>query len=315
MRFKKGQIPWNKGKTSIYSVETIEKMRLSKKGNIPWDKGLKRPDMSQKLKGIKRTKKTKLKLSETRKRLFREGKIIHPKGMLGKKHSEETKIKFKNRKAWNKGLTKNDDERIRKYSEKLSTIKKGVPNLKLKGTKRPWASKNLGKYSKLGNSWRKGKGELFKGGKNYFFGKHHSEETKQKLREKRLTRIIPSKDTLPERMLQDSLKVAGIDFMTHKSILGQPDIFIEPNICIFADGCYWHGCEQCMDRNKLESWIRGKRVKDELITQKLINDGYIVLRFWEHEIHGDIDSCISQIKKCVEGVKIVGFQSPVQQSE
>ena len=49
-----GNIPWNKGKTGIYSSETLEKMRLSKlgykpshsnKGNIPWNKGLTDDDL------------------------------------------------------------------------------------------------------------------------------------------------------------------------------------------------------------------------------------------------------------------------------
>jgi len=32
-------IPWNKGKTNIYSEETLEKMSLAKLGNSPWNKG------------------------------------------------------------------------------------------------------------------------------------------------------------------------------------------------------------------------------------------------------------------------------------
>ncbi len=37
----KGNVPWNKGKTNIYSEESIQKMRESHKGQIPWNKGLK----------------------------------------------------------------------------------------------------------------------------------------------------------------------------------------------------------------------------------------------------------------------------------
>lgn len=47
----------------------------------------------------------------------------HPKGMLGKKHSKETRTKyFNNRIAWNKGLTKKSDDRVKKYCEKINTI-------------------------------------------------------------------------------------------------------------------------------------------------------------------------------------------------
>lgn len=54
------------------------------------------------------------------------------KGMTGKHHSEETKrlwsLQRKGISPWNKGLTKETDERIKKYSKTLSEIKKGKPN-------------------------------------------------------------------------------------------------------------------------------------------------------------------------------------------
>lgn len=46
----RGKVPWNKGKTNVYSIETLEKMKKAKenyvpltkwvKGNTPWNKGL-----------------------------------------------------------------------------------------------------------------------------------------------------------------------------------------------------------------------------------------------------------------------------------
>jgi len=38
-QIKKGNIPWNKGKTDIYSEDTITRISNSLKGNIPWNKG------------------------------------------------------------------------------------------------------------------------------------------------------------------------------------------------------------------------------------------------------------------------------------
>jgi hypothetical protein len=35
-----GKIPWNKGKTEIYSNETLEKMRMAKENYVPWNKGI-----------------------------------------------------------------------------------------------------------------------------------------------------------------------------------------------------------------------------------------------------------------------------------
>lgn len=42
----KGKIPWNKGKTDIYSKETLDKMSIIKKGKPSKSKGIKRPNNS-----------------------------------------------------------------------------------------------------------------------------------------------------------------------------------------------------------------------------------------------------------------------------
>jgi len=102
------------------------------------------------------------------------------------------------------------------------------------------------------------------------------------------------------RQIQDKLKQTNINFRTHEPILGQPDIFIEPNFCIFIDGCYWHCCEICFDKNKFNDKQRIKIIKDNIITQKLIENNYITLRFWEHEIKASIMECIDKIKDSIK---------------
>jgi DNA mismatch endonuclease (patch repair protein) len=147
-----------------------------------------------------------------------------------------------------------------------------------------------------------------------FLGRHHTEEAKKKnsiahiklfkehpekkiqMQKNRQAQIFPLTDTLPERLVQDALTKQGIFFEKHKSVLGQPDIFISPNICIFVDGCYWHSCEQCFDKNNFNAYQRAKIIKDHFITQKLIEGGYIVLRFWEHEIKKDINYVVYKIQ-------------------
>jgi hypothetical protein len=71
----KDQIPWNKGRTGIYSEETKRKIGLRRKGRISWNKGK------------HHTEKTKTKLREVN---------------IGKKHTEETKIKMTNSQKGNK---------------------------------------------------------------------------------------------------------------------------------------------------------------------------------------------------------------------
>jgi len=43
-RFVEGIIPWNKGRTGVYTKEHLEKMSQSHKGFVPWCKGKKIPD-------------------------------------------------------------------------------------------------------------------------------------------------------------------------------------------------------------------------------------------------------------------------------
>jgi DNA mismatch endonuclease (patch repair protein) len=137
-----------------------------------------------------------------------------------------------------------------------------------------------------GKHWKKTKEQIRKRseslkGNKYALGKHWklSEEDKKKMRERRLKQIFPFKDTSIEIKLQNWLKKQGIEFETHHPILGQPDIFIKPNICIFADGCYWHKCPQC--------GFGELRQRDLQITQELQKQGYMVFRLWEHEINNN----------------------------
>lgn len=104
----------------------------------------------------------------------------------------------------------------------------------------------------------------------------------KKMKEVRLNIIIPKKDTSIEIKLQDELKKKAIEFRTHEPILGQPDIFIPPNVCIFADGDYWHKYPNGTER-------------DKEVTEGLEKQGFIVIRLWEHEINEDIEGCIQKI--------------------
>jgi very-short-patch-repair endonuclease len=49
-------------------------------------------------------------------------------------------------------------------------------------------------------------------------------------------------------------------------------------ICIYADGCRYHGCRTCGFVNKK------KEMRDLRITTELQRHGYTVLRFWGHDI-------------------------------
>lgn len=131
----------------------------------------------------------------------------------------------------------------------------------------------------------------------------HRPELSKKLRAIRLHQVFPKKNSDIEIILQTKLKELKISFQTNVPIDGQPDIFIEPNICIFADGCYHHGCKIHLRGNYFKGQsVEQKRISDAKITLILQSQGYIVLRFWGHDIKHNLDFCINQIlqevKKC-----------------
>jgi len=127
-----------------------------------------------------------------------------------------------------------------------------------------------------------------------------SEEHKIKMRLGNAKFAASKQPTSIEKIVYNYLLLKGILFEKQKLINGKflVDAYIPSlNLVIEADGCYWHSCEKCVDKNKMDNRQRYAKTKDLVITQKLANEGYIVLRFWEHEIHTDINSCISKIKE------------------
>jgi DNA mismatch endonuclease, patch repair protein len=129
----------------------------------------------------------------------------------------------------------------------------------------------------------------------------HTKETKLKIRAARLTQKIPGKNTIPEKAIQKELKNRQIKFIKHKPIICCiPDVFIEPNICIFADGDFYHAHPHKYKPNDIVPMINKKakdiRLKDKKINKELIKNNYKVLRFWETDIKKDIGSIGDRIQ-------------------
>jgi very-short-patch-repair endonuclease len=102
----------------------------------------------------------------------------------------------------------------------------------------------------------------------------------------RMGQTFPTHSTSIEVAIWAELEQRRIPFEKHKTVLNltQPDAFIEPNICIYADGDYWHN----LPKNKNQ---------DKYVNEGLKRANYTVFRFWEHEINKDIKSCVDQIEK------------------
>lgn len=116
---------------------------------------------------------------------------------------------------------------------------------------------------------------------------------------------IHSKDTIPELILRKCLWHKGIHYRKNYTKLpGKPDIAITKyKIAIFVDGDFWHAHkheqnpgEQIMSNR--EYWIKKLRrnvERDSEVNNALLNEGWIVMRFWASDIKKDTNACVSKI--------------------
>ena len=73
-------------------------------------------------------------------------------------------------------------------------------------------------------------------------------------------------------------------------LYGKPDfVFPKHRMAIFIDGCFWHRCpKHCRmpttNRDYWETKISRNAERDRSVTKKLKEDGWTVIRFWEHDL-------------------------------
>lgn len=78
-------------------------------------------------------------------------------------------------------------------------------------------------------------------------------------------------------------------------------VFRPAKVAVFIDGCYWHGCPEHYVPPKTNPGYWSDKVarnvaRDRDTDQRLIQAGWTVLRFWEHE---SPDHCALQIASVV----------------
>lgn len=205
---------------------------------------------------------------------------------LGKHQSEEAKKKI-------------SIARINYYNlhPEAKPVGKNNPMYDKKGKLNPMFGKHLSEEARFKlSTGRIGK---YTGKFNPYFGMRHSVETKRKMREKWKFRSFAQRNNNLETKLQKSLTENKITFKTHFNIEGRPDIFIGPNICIFVDGCYWHGCECKFDpeqKGQHSKYIKSRMKHDIQVAKELKEKGFVVVRFWEHQLRDNASYCVETVK-------------------
>ena len=110
---------------------------------------------------------------------------------------------------------------------------------------------------------------------------------------KKNMRAIRSKDTTIELALRKALWKQGIHYRkNYKGLIGKPDIVItKSRMPAFCCKKFWHGYDWENRKSRIKSnqeyWIpkiERNMKRDQEVTSALVEQGWIVLRFWEHTL-------------------------------
>ncbi|UNO44017.1 very short patch repair endonuclease [Streptomyces sp. MST-110588] len=121
----------------------------------------------------------------------------------------------------------------------------------------------------------------------------------------------PRKDTKPELVLRRLLHRAGLRYRLQRRVPGMSrrtiDIaFPGPQVAVFLDGCFWHGCPEHATSPKANArWWRekldGNMARDIETTAHLQAAGWTVLRCWEHEPPETVARQVAEVVRAHKG--------------
>jgi very-short-patch-repair endonuclease len=238
---------------------------------------------------------------------------------------------------WNKGLTKETDERVKKYCDKLTfekrskILKKVHKNrteeqkkeisikigLKHKGKKLSEETKHKisenNKRTKWSEERKRDISKRFSGKGNPFYGKKHSSKTRDKIRKNTLKYLQKDNfwnnktNTSIEIKLKEELVRMGykenIDFIHQFNFNNKfmcDFCFTKQKIIIETYGDFWHA-NPIIYKNKQLYPVQLKDIKidkaKESYIKKYDNKSWKYLYFWETDINEDVSKCVDKIKE------------------
>ena len=99
--------------------------------------------------------------------------------------------------------------------------------------------------------------------------------------------------TKPELIVKENTDGRKLRYQP-KGIPERPDFANKTKkVAVFIDGCFWHKCPRCYKppKSNKKYWkakVERNTKRDKAVTRKMRKDGWIVLRFWEHQVkHND----------------------------
>lgn len=95
----------------------------------------------------------------------------------------------------------------------------------------------------------------------------------------------PNKNTSIEIATQEYLTKKGVKFQLHPKLINLtiPDLYVDPMVAIYVDGCRWHGCPTCNASVNFKG-LAYNLTHDKYVNVGLVKAGYKVVRIWEHSV-------------------------------
>ncbi len=122
---------------------------------------------------------------------------------------------------------------------------------------------------------------------------------------KKTMQRIRSQDTKAEKMLRKALWTKRIRYRKNFTLLpGKPDIAITKHrIAIFVDGDFWHargheeqpGEQVATNRHFWTAKLKRNVERDRYVNELLLEEGWLVLRFWESDVKRDLNKCVETV--------------------
>lgn len=115
---------------------------------------------------------------------------------------------------------------------------------------------------------------------------------------------VKCKNSRIELTLGKALWERGLRYRKNdKTVFGKPDFtFKGLKIAVFCDGEFWHGKDWDIRKHDHKSnqdfWyskIERNIERDREVTEELVKEGWLVLRFWGKDIIKKTDSCVERI--------------------
>lgn len=117
---------------------------------------------------------------------------------------------------------------------------------------------------------------------------------------------IRSKDTKPELALRRALFASGLrGWRCHaKHVPGKPDVaFTRRKVAVFVDGRFWHGHPDYFTPGKSGAYWDAKiartQERDRIANERLLADGWTVLRFWDLDVENDLAGCVERVAQAL----------------